>query len=172
VGGRFVNRRGRQVLVVALGTFVVGIIAAVVSVHLTAGHVSSTDVALLLAPALFLAGLGGGSVITPNQALSLAEVEVSGGSTAGGMLQTAQRVGAAIGAAVLSAVFYGQLAGGGPRSGPARAAHYGHAYTAALLVTVAMALAALALAIRDSRHERQHADARNEPANGKSAPVT
>jgi hypothetical protein len=39
-------------------------------------------------------------------------------------------------------------------------------------VTVAMALAALALAIRDSRHERQHADARNEPANGKSAPVT
>jgi EmrB/QacA subfamily drug resistance transporter len=172
VGGRFVNRRGRQVLVVALGTFVVGIIAAVVSVHLTAGHVSSTDVALLLAPALFLAGLGGGSVITPNQALSLAEVEVSGGSTAGGMLQTAQRVGAAIGAAVLSAVFYGQLAGGGPRSGRARAAHFGHAYTAALLVTVAMALAALALAIRDSRHERQHADARNEHADGKSAPVT
>jgi hypothetical protein len=108
----------------------------------------------LLAPGLFVAGLGGGSVITPNQALSLAEIDVSGGSTAGGMLQTAQRVGAAIGAAMLSAVFYGQLAGGGPRSGPARAAHYGHAYAAALLVTVTMALAALALAIRDTRRDQ------------------
>ncbi len=168
VAGRFVNRRGRQVLVVALGTFAVGIIGAVVSVHLTAGQVSNTDVALLLVPALFVAGLGGGSVITPNQALSLNQVDVSGGSTAGGMLQTAQRVGAAVGAAVLSAVFYGQLAGGGPPSGPPRAAHYGDAYTAALLVTVAMTLAALGLAVRDSRHERQQAGARNQADGGDS----
>ncbi|WP_375481743.1 MFS transporter [uncultured Jatrophihabitans sp.] len=150
--GRFVATRGRRVLVVALSMFVVGIGAAALSVHLTAGHVSNGSVAFLLAPALFVAGLGGGAVITPNQALSLREVAVAGGSTAGGMLQTAQRVGAAVGAASLTAVFYGQLAGR-TGSGSARAAHYGHAYSAALLVTVAMALAALALAVREARVE-------------------
>ncbi len=103
-----------------------------------------------MAPALLVAGLGGGSVITPNQALSLAEVDVAGGSTAGGMLQTAQRIGNAIGAAVISAVFYA-AATGAPRSGPPRQQHYGHAYQLSLLVSVAFALAALALAIRDLR---------------------
>jgi EmrB/QacA subfamily drug resistance transporter len=155
IAGRFVTRLGRLVVAVALATFAVGIAAAIASVHLTAGHLPNAAVALLLTPALFIAGLGGGSVITPNQTLSLAEVDVSGGSTAGGMLQTAQRVGAAIGAAMLSAVFYGQLAGEGPRAGAARAAHYGQAYGAALLVTVVMALAALALAVRDTRREQQ-----------------
>jgi EmrB/QacA subfamily drug resistance transporter len=156
VASRFVNRFGRRVLVVALITFVAGIAGALITVRLSAGHASGTTVALLLVPGLFVAGLGGGSVITPNQALSLVEVDVAGGSTAGGMLQTAQRIGAAVGAAVLSAVFYGQLAG--DSSDPTgRAADYGHAYSAALLVTVVLGLAALALAMRDSRDERRDA---------------
>jgi hypothetical protein len=82
-------------------------------------------------------------------------VDVAGGSTAGGMLQTAQRVGAAVGAAVLSAVFYGTLAGRRPATASARAAHYGDAYSAALLVTVGLAVAALLLAVRDTRRERR-----------------
>ena len=73
---------------------------------LAAGRVWPAGVALLLAGPLLVAGLGGGSVITPNQALSLADVDLAGGSTAGGTLQTAQRIGNAIGAAVISAVFY------------------------------------------------------------------
>jgi O-antigen/teichoic acid export membrane protein len=97
-----------------------------------------------------VAGLGGGSVITPNQALSLAEVDVRGGSTAGGMLQTSQRIGNAVGAAVISAVFYASVTGA-PSAGAPRQAHYGHAYATSLIVSVCFALAALVLAVRDVR---------------------
>ena len=70
-----------------------------------------------MAPALLRRRARRRAVITPNQALSLAEVDVRGGSTAGGMLQTSQRIGNAIGAAVISAVFYAAVSrrpGGGP----------------------------------------------------------
>jgi hypothetical protein len=116
-----------------------------------AGQVSPGRVALLMAPALLLAGLGGGSVITPNQALSLAEVDVRGGSTAGGMLQTSQRIGNAVGAAVLSAVFYASVSGVTATPGPVRAAAYGSAYGTGQVVSVVFAAAALLLAIRDVR---------------------
>ena len=106
--------------------------------------------ALLLAAPLLVAGTGGGSVITPNQALSLADVDVAGGSTAGGTLQTAQRIGNAIGAAVISAAFYAASRSPGPQ----RELTYGRAYGLALAVSVAFALAATALAVRTLRHDR------------------
>ena len=105
---------------------------------------------MLLVLPLLVAGAGGGSVITPNQALSLADVDVAGGSTAGGTLQTAQRIGNAIGAAVISAVFY--AASSSP--GPDREVTYGRAYGLALGVSVVFALAATGLATRALRHDR------------------
>jgi hypothetical protein len=157
IAGRFVGAHGRKVLVVALSVFAVGIASAIVILRTGSGNLANTDIAFVLAPALFVAGLGGGGVITPNQALSLVDVDVSGGSTAGGMLQTAQRVGAAIGAAMLSAVFYGQLGGSTSHlSGAARATHFGDAYSIALGVTIVMTLAALTLAVRDAHDEAHH----------------
>jgi EmrB/QacA subfamily drug resistance transporter len=150
VAGRLLHRFGQRVLVVALVLFTFGIALAAVLADTFAGRIAPASVALVMLPALFVAGIGGGSVITPNQALSLAEVDVRGGSTAGGMLQTSQRIGNAIGAAVISAVFYA-VAAGAPSSGSARAAHYGQAYASGLVVSVAFALAALALAVRDVR---------------------
>jgi hypothetical protein len=111
------------------------------------------DVALVMVPGLFVAGLGGGAVITPNQALALAEVDVRGGSTAGGMLQTSQRIGNAIGAAVITAVFYAAVSAA-PASGAARAAHYGRAYALSLVVSVGFTLAALTMAVLDVRRRR------------------
>ena len=116
----------------------------------TSGSVPPAAVGLLLAAPLLLAGLGGGSVITPNQALSLAEVDVRGGSTAGGTLQTSQRIGNAVGAAVISAVFYAAVAGA-PAAGPSREAHYGRAYALALVVSVLFAVAAWLVALRSDR---------------------
>ena len=150
IAGRLLYRAGQRVLVAALVLFGVGVGAAALVADNVAGSVAPGHVAWLMAPALLLAGLGGGAVITPNQALSLAEVDVRGGSTAGGMLQTAQRIGNALGAAVISAVFYA-AATGAPAAGAARAAHYGHAYAMGLLVSVAFTVAALALAVRDVR---------------------
>jgi MFS family permease len=151
IGGRLLNRLGQRLLVGALVLFGAGVaLAALLAAHL-AGAVPPGHVALLMAPALLLAGLGGGSVITPNQALSLAEVDVRGGSTAGGMLQTSQRIGNAVGAAVITAVFYASVTGVPATPGSARSAAYGHAYATGLVVSVAFAVAALLLAVRDVR---------------------
>lgn len=151
VGGRLVTRYGRGVLVGALALFVTGVAATAVVAEVWAGRVGDVELVLLLAGPLLVAGLGGGSVITPNQTLSLAEVPVAGGSTAGGMLQTAQRVGGAIGAAVISAVFYAQATAVGDAVGPARVDGFGHAYTLALCVTVGFALLALGLVLTSRR---------------------
>jgi EmrB/QacA subfamily drug resistance transporter len=150
IAGRLLPRLGQRVLVAGLGFFTVGVAAAGLVVLRTAGAVPPAAVGWLLAGPLLLAGLGGGSVITPNQALSLTEVDVRGGSTAGGTLQTSQRVGNAIGAAVITAVFYA-TARGAPAAGPAREAHYGLAYTLALVVSVAFAVAAWLVAVRSAR---------------------
>jgi hypothetical protein len=150
VAGRLLGRHGQRVLVVAVCLFIAGAAAAAVLAATSAGRVHPAQVALLLVPALFVAGIGGGSVVTPNQALSLAEVDVRGGSTAGGMLQTSQRIGIAVGAAVISAVFWA-VASGAPSGGAARAEQFGRAYSSGLTVSVAFALAALIVAIRDVR---------------------
>jgi MFS family permease len=152
IAGRLLHRHGRRVLVGALVLFGGGVGAAALVASSTAGVVSAAAVALLMAPALLLAGLGGGSVITPNQALSLAEVDVRGGSTAGGMLQTSQRIGNAIGAAVISAVFYAAVTGA-PAAGAAREAEYGRAYATALLVSLGFTVAAFAVAVWDARRQ-------------------
>jgi hypothetical protein len=52
-------------------------------------------------PTLLIAGLGGGAVISPNITLTLSEVPPRMGGAAGGALQTGQRIGASIGAALL-----------------------------------------------------------------------
>ena len=148
IAGRLLPRFGARVLLAGLVLFTVGVAAAGLTGALAAGRVWAGGVALLLALPLLVAGAGGGSVITPNQALSLSEVDVAAGSTAGGTLQTAQRIGNAIGAAVISAVFYAASRSPGPN----REATYGHAYGLALGVSVVFALAAIALAVRTVRH--------------------
>jgi MFS family permease len=150
IAGWLLPRLGQRVLVGGLVLFGTGVAASAAIGFLAAGNVTAAAVGLLLALPLLVAGLGGGSVITPNQALSLAEVPVADGSTAGGTLQTSQRVGNAVGAAVISAVFYA-LAQGAPAADAARAAHYGHAYGWALCVSMAFTAAAVTLGLRSRR---------------------
>jgi EmrB/QacA subfamily drug resistance transporter len=150
IAGRLLRRSGARVLVGGLALFGTGVAASALVAFLAPGTTTAAGVGLLLAVPLLVAGLGGGSVITPNQALSLAEVPVAGGSTAGGTLQTSQRIGNAVGAAVISAVFYAAVRGA-PAAGAAREAHYGTAYGLALCVSVAFTGAALVLAVRHRR---------------------
>jgi MFS family permease len=154
IGGQLIGRLGRRVLVGALVLFTVGVAGAALIADRLSGVTTPIAVALAMAVPLFVAGLGGGSVVTPNQALSLAEVDVRGGSTAGGLLQTSQRLGNAIGAAVISAVFYAAATGPAHLAGLQRHAHYGQAYARSLIVSVAFAAAALALAIREAQPRR------------------
>lgn len=104
LAGRFVTRIGRPMLLVGMASFAAGAVALAV----LAGHG-----AVALAPSLFLMGAGSGAIITPNQALSLMQVDPVAGSTAGGVLQTAQRIGIAVGQSVIGAAFFAALPHGG-----------------------------------------------------------
>src|SRR5699024_2074626 len=55
---------------------------------------------------LGFAGIGQGMTISPNQTLTLAEVPVEYAGSSGGVMQTGQRVGTAIGIAIVTAVFF------------------------------------------------------------------
>jgi len=127
LAGRVVTRIGRPLVVAATVTFGAGAVA----LALLALHSPGRDAALLFAPALFVMGAGSGAVITPNQALTLMEVDPVTGSTAGGVLQTAQRIGLAIGQAVIGAVFFA-----GVRAAAATSHHFGHALATAIAVSL------------------------------------
>jgi MFS family permease len=91
---------------------------------------------------LLVAGLGGGLVISPNQTLTLSEVPVRRAGSAGGVLQTGQRVGSAAGIAVTGSVFYSTLAGSHHDFAPA--------FRHGLVVIVAFVAAAMVLAVADA----------------------
>lgn len=100
LAGRLVGRMGRRVTLLALSVMMTG-------TALAAWLVTSPSDTLwwTLAPAMFLAGIGGGGVISPNFTLTLAEVPPQMGGAAGGALQTGQRIGSALGAALLMTVY-------------------------------------------------------------------
>ncbi|HET9840375.1 MAG TPA: MFS transporter, partial [Nocardioides sp.] len=91
---------------------------------------------------LFVMGCGQGAVITPNQTLALMDVDPLMGSTAGGVLQTGQRIGLAIGQAVIGTVFFNSLTGSGSAS-----------YADALRNAVIAALCFIGLAIAVGVHD-------------------
>jgi len=97
-------------------------------------------------------GVGSGAIITPNQALTLMEVDPVTGSTAGGVLQTAQRIGLAVGQAVIGAVFFASIGTSGP---PAE--RYGDALRMALLVTLGFVAVAAVVGSADLARNRRRA---------------
>ena len=134
--GRLVGRIGRRVTLIALSVMMTG-------TALAAWLVTSPSDTLwwTLAPAMFLAGIGGGGVISPNFTLTLAEVPPRMGGAAGGALQTGQRIGSALGAALLMTVYQ---AVGTVASAPVAA-------RSALLAALAVLSIALAAAVRSWR---------------------
>ena len=99
--GRVVTRAGRIVTVLALSMTMLGIAVAAIVIP----HQGSGTLWLVCVPTLLFTGLGGGAVISPNMTLSLSEVPPRMGGAAGGALQTGQRIGTAIGAAILMTVY-------------------------------------------------------------------
>ncbi|WP_240641289.1 MFS transporter [Nocardioides ferulae] len=136
--GRLVSRIGRRITVLALGSMMTGV--ALVAL-LVPGRDDVTALVWVMVPTLLLAGLGGGGVISPNFTLTLAEVPPEMGGAAGGALQTVQRIGSALGAALLMTA-YG-LAGGADAPETA--------LRAALLTSLAVLALALVTAVRADR---------------------
>ena len=146
VAGRLVARAGRRLVIVALLAFTVGALG----LWLVARSVPGQDAAWLIMGPLLLLGVGSGGVITPNQALSLQDVDTRMGGTAGGVLQTAQRIGSAIGQAVIGAVYFAALpAAAASLTGRARESTYAAALGHAVVVSLVFVGAALVLGVVD-----------------------
>lgn len=148
-GGRLVTRLGRVLVLAGLVTVALALLA----VDLVAPHLDGR-VGLWLAPLLLLAGLGGGFVISPNVTLSLDEVAPERAGAGGGLLQTAQRVGSALGVAVVLAQFFDVLA---------RTGDHAEAFSRSLRTVVGLVVLAAVLAVVDLVR-RVRADRREAPA--------
>lgn len=149
LSGRLVARFGRWTVVGGLVVTAVG----VAGVDVTVATADGTQAAWTVAAWLALAGFGNGATISPNQTLALADVPVAQGGTAGGVLQTAQRIGASVGVAGILAVFYATLAGA-DGDGPAQG--YGEALSVGLRVTLVLFGVTLAIALVDALRRERH----------------
>jgi hypothetical protein len=100
-----VPRLGRWLTVIGLATTVIGLVTTAVMLP----HAAAAATAWKVPTPLLIAGFGGGMATSPNLTLTLRHVPVAMAGAAGGALQTAQRIGVAIGSAVLVTIFYHQL---------------------------------------------------------------
>jgi EmrB/QacA subfamily drug resistance transporter len=106
LGSRQALHRGPKLVAFGLAVVLVGMTGVWLAVGAHPGH----DVGLWIALPLLIAGVGSGLVISPNLTLTLSRVPVQRAGSAGGVLQTGQRVGSAAGIAIVGSVFYSQLA--------------------------------------------------------------
>jgi MFS family permease len=111
---RFSTRFGRWTVISGIAAMLAGQTLILLVLHLSAPAPTAW---LLLGP-LALAGLGNGLVIAPNQDFVLGSVPPSQAGTAGGALVTAQRIGAALGIAVVGTALFGSGSGQGSDSTP------------------------------------------------------
>ena len=151
-GGRMVSRFGRPLVAVGLVMVVLGLTGSAVAVHYASGaHIGAITVGPLL-----LAGIGSGLVIAPNQALTLSEVPVARAGSAGGVLQTGQRIGAAVGIAAVGSVFFARTT--------AHPGDWAGAFQRGVAVADAFVVLSLVVALADVFVRREHeAGARPRP---------
>jgi EmrB/QacA subfamily drug resistance transporter len=143
LGSRRVLQQGRKLIAFGLATVILGLLATWVAVGIEPG----SPVGLWTALPLLVAGLGGGFVISPNQTLSLSEVPTERAGSAGGMLQTGQRIGSSAGIAVTGSVFYSEIA--------SSHGDFASAFREGTLMIAALVAAALVLALADALIGRQ-----------------
>src|SRR5690554_5081495 len=141
MAGRLVNQYGRKIVIGGLSFAIFGLLCsvAVVLLHEYAGL---SIWWLLLSLAFF--GFGQGSVISPNQTLTLAEVPLAYAGSSGAIMQTGQRIGTSVGIAIITAIVFALR----PYSSWHTAVSLG------LLTITLITLLALAMAFKDLRDRR------------------
>ncbi|TEA78979.1 MFS transporter [Allopusillimonas ginsengisoli] len=104
--GRRVSRYGRKVVIGGLLLALLGLAlsSAVVLLH-EAGYLS---IWWLLLTLTFI-GLAQGSVISPNQTLTLEDVPLAYAGSSGAIMQTGQRIGTSVGIAIITAAVFASL---------------------------------------------------------------
>ncbi|MGO4957979.1 MFS transporter [Luteococcus sp. Sow4_B9] len=136
--GRRALRMGRPIVIGSLLLMVASLLASIVVVW-AVGRFGLSFWWLLLT--LGTLGLGMGAIGSANQTLTMQNVPIHAGGTAGGVKSAAERTATAIGNAMITAVYFGVTAAKGPTAG----------FMAAYLVICAILLTAAAVAIRDRK---------------------
>lgn len=133
LSGRLVNRFGRAVPIVGATVFVCALLAmAACSLWLPKSHQPAGVIV-----AMAVAGAGSGLLISPNQALTLESVPHEAAGVSSALLQTFQRLGTAVGLAVVTTIFFRGVSG--------IAGNQGYGWALALAATMIAGFATLAL---------------------------
>ncbi len=135
LGGRVVHRAGWRLVAAGLVLVVLGLGGSALAVHLGSGP----GVGRLTMLPLLVAGVGSGLVIAPNQTLTLRDVPVVRAGSAGGVLQTGQRIGSAVGIAGVGSVFFAR--------GAAQGGDWAEAFQRGVIVATAFIVLALVVAL-------------------------
>lgn len=136
--GTRVVKYGRKVVIGGLLFALAGLVLSIVVVLLRdAGYISEWWLVL----SLVFIGIAQGSVISPNQTLTLADVPLAYAGSSGAIMQTGQRMGTSIGIAMITAVVFGMVDVGS----------WGVAISVGFAVIAVVVLLALILAIKDLR---------------------
>lgn len=144
VAGRMVGQVGRVWVVGGLTLMFTGLLA----VDLVLRLVPDSWLGGAMAIALFFTGLGSGSVISPNQTLTLASVPQRIGGVAGGVLQVGQQVGSSVGMSVVLSGFFANVATMGARGSAAKS----------LIASMAVIAVAWCFAVIDWRRRSRHTE--------------
>jgi len=142
---RRVMRLGRRIVVRGLLLMSAAVVMMAVVASFAPVSISQWAIPVLMG----IGGWGSGSVISPNQTLTLAEVPVPLAGTAAGLMQTFQRLGGAMGLALLTTVYFARVAA--ENDGPEA---YAHALGLSLVFTLAILLLATGIAVADARRRR------------------
>ncbi|MDO5662844.1 MAG: MFS transporter [Brachybacterium sp.] len=142
VSGRYVLTLGRRLVTWGFGISFAGLGV----VALMAGFIESGAIPFwTLTLPLMLMGISQGMTIAPNQTLTLNAVDPRFGGVAGGILSLGQRLGAAIGTAVIPGILFSLTESGAP---------WTEAFTIAIVVIMSMILLATFVSARDRVRER------------------
>lgn len=136
--GSRVATLGRKLVV---GGLVLALFGLAFSIVLVIMHASDIVSVWWLMGSLSFVGLAQGLVISPNQALTLAEVPLEYAGSSGAIMQTGQRIGTAVGIAMITAATFATLA----------VASWATAMVVGFSLISVVVLVALVVALRDLR---------------------
>jgi EmrB/QacA subfamily drug resistance transporter len=139
---RLAQRLGRSVLSIGVAMLSVGLLALwLILLLVPTADLTSWD---LLGPML-IAGLGSGLFIAPNNRFIIATVDRAEAGAASGVIGTMQRIGSAIGIAVIGSILFGLVDSYGIAGPNDLAPAFGQAATVALFTSAMFAVASFFL---------------------------
>ncbi|WP_085529172.1 MFS transporter [Kocuria massiliensis] len=144
IAGRHIVRIGRPLVLMGMLSVLFGLLSTAFLVYLH-GTIGLSEWWMLLS--LTFVGGGQGLVVSPNQTLTLADVPMRYAGSAGGVLQTGQRVGTSIGIAAITGVVFATVA----------SSDWPTAMMTGLLVIAAVVVLAGCVGVRDMMQGRRAA---------------